>query len=71
MKELSTEWTKDYDKLAYEAANTPSGHFLILGTIQASLDINAAGYDTDEETIAHIRYLIQAYYKAKGFNMER
>ena len=61
---LSDDWKKYYDELAAKAAKE-SGPHLILGSIQGSLDINAEGYDTDAVTLAHIRYLLQAYSEAR------
>ena len=60
---ISDDWKKYYDELASTAAKE-SGPHLILGSIRGSLDINAGGYDTDAETLAHIRYLLQAYSTA-------
>ena len=60
---LSDDWKKYYDDLAAKAAKE-SGPHLILGSIQGSLDINDGGYDADAETLAHIRYLLQAYSTA-------
>ena len=60
---LSDDWKKYYDDLAAKAAKE-SGPRLILGSIQGSLDINDGGYDADAETLAHIRYLLQAYSTA-------
>ena len=60
---ISDDWKKYYDDLAAKAAKE-SGPHLILGSIQGSLDINDGGYDADAETLAHIRYLLQAYTAA-------
>ena len=60
---VSDDWKKYYDDLAAKAAKE-SGVHLILGSIHGSLDINAGGYDTDAVTLAHIRYLLQAYSTA-------
>ena len=60
---VSDGWKKYYDELAYEAAKE-SGPHLILGSIQGRLDINADGDVTDAKTLAHIRYLLQAYSAA-------
>ena len=61
---VSDDWKKYYDELASKAAKE-SGTYLILGSIQGSLDINAVGYDTDAVTLSHIRYLLQAYSEAR------
>ena len=60
---LSDDWKKCYGDLAAKAAKERGPH-LILGSIQGSLDINDGGYDADAETLAHIRYLLQAYSTA-------
>lgn len=60
-KELvSDEWKKYYDDLADKAMKKRKPH-LILGSIRGRLDINADGDETDAKTLAHIRYLLQAY----------
>ena len=60
---LSDDWKKYYDDLAAKAAKE-SGPHLILGSIQGRLYINADGDETDATTLAHIRYLLQAYSTA-------
>lgn len=65
MKELSTNWKEYYDGFTKEAASTDGGAFAILGAIEAKLDINARGLDTDEETLSHIRYMVKAFTDAR------
>ena len=60
---IPDDWKKYYDDLAYKAAKE-CGSSMILGSIQGRLYLNADGDETDAKTLAHIRYLLQAYSTA-------
>lgn len=64
MEKITTRWRNHYENLAKEAANSEDGAFMILGAIEARLDMAALRNDDDQEAIAHIRFLLSEYREA-------
>lgn len=64
---IPDHWKEFYDQEAKYAARNDSGVFGILGMICSTLESNSRGDLTSDETLEHIRYILRAYDKAKGF----